>query len=320
MGRSTSSAAAVSAASAGRPSFFSVVSSGFDLACCAPDAIELCASSGGASASSSTIPPMRQRSEGEDFLPSSPMPERSCATPESAVALAAARGLTIPKQHGKKEFPPQGLPEGGKPTSSSLHRSLPTALSAAERRSVGRSEEELAIRRMNEERRLTALRFLRCGQARVPSTSAINLVVKLMYKYHNVAEIQSSGALALASIANDSPDHRPLVVDQGGIEAVTYALRHHCSDPEVIRSCCRAMISFTAASPEHRLRAIAAGADRAICEAVEGSRSFSCDPDLDGIMSYALRCLGQGAGEHSQKGLSTPPGYPPEFRVTARAT
>lgn len=161
---------------------------------------------------------------------------------------------------------------------------------------------------MREDRRLTALRFLRCGHARTPTARCTSLVVKLMSKYAESAEIQSSGALALAGIAASSPEHLPQVVDAGGIEAVTAALRNHASDAEVLRACCRALISLTGVGPECRARVAAAEADRAISEAVEGSQIFFDDPDLTSIVSYTLRCL-EGV-EQTPKVLATPPTAP----------
>lgn len=153
------------------------------------------------------------------------------------------------------------------------------------------TERDMAGRRLREERRLTALRFLRCGQARAPTGRSTSLVVKLMCKYPDSAEIQSSGALALAAIAASSPEHRPQVADAGGLEALAAALRDHASDAEVFRACCRALISLTGVSPEYRARAVAAGADRAISAAVDSSPVFANDPDLTSVVSCTLRCL-----------------------------
>merc|ERR1719316_683735 len=99
------------------------------------------------------------------------------------MALAAARGqVVIPRpQRSREDSPPGDSSRPGTPHKTlafgTERQILPPP--ATDRR---REEEEKAIRRisLSEERRLTALRFLRCGQARVPNARSTNLVVKLM--------------------------------------------------------------------------------------------------------------------------------------------
>lgn len=304
MGRSSSSTAGVNTASASRAG-----KPWLDLSCCAPDAIQLCGpdDNAGASQGSQSTPLQRtlqhdQRSQ-QVLRPPSRAPAKLFSTPASDLALSAARGLATAKM---VECPGEACPihtpkQAGTPALSTEKQSLPQEESQETRREM----EEKAIRRMREERRLTALRFLRCGQARIPNDRSTKLVVKLMYKYYDTAEIQSSGALVLASIAAHSPENRPLVVLQGGIEVLADALRHHTTDLEVVRACCRALISLTDVSAEYRTRAIAAGAESVLTEAAE---IFSGDPDLAGITSYALRCI--GAREFAPQASSTPPASP----------
>jgi len=200
----------------------------------------------------------------------------------------------------------EDLPRAAKSSAAQSPQRTEDVEKAMARRAI--AEKDVAEMRLKEERRLTALRFLRCGQARSPTPRCTNLVVKLMCKYHDSAEIQSSGALALAAIAAPSPDHRPQVAGAGGIEAVTAALRNHASDAEVLRACCRALIILTGVSPEYRACATAAGAERAISEAVEGSPVFANDPDLASIVCYTLRCL--EAREQTPEAVVTPPSSP----------